>query len=179
MDHLRFIEKVTRHRIARKPLPSLAEAIEGKQRLIAERLLETIRSNGEEVGPYKWLAVQLLEQHDSVQLLAAALKMLGGERKDVHIELTPEDPVRTKKRKFDGRPDAGGGVRRYGQGTRSGGARYGGYREGGRGRRDDRWQGGGERDRRRDGDWHDGSRGRGGPKPENKAFRASEDYVNI
>ena len=45
IDHLHFIERVTRHRIPRKPLPTMAEAVEGKQRLTAERLLgnRTIR----------------------------------------------------------------------------------------------------------------------------------------
>ena len=182
MDHLRFIEKVTRHRIARKPLPSLAEAIEGKQRLIAERLLETLRSGGEEVGPYKWLAMQLIEQHDSVQLLAAALKMLAGERKDVPVELTPEDPVRTRKRKNDGRSETGGG-RRHGQGTRSGGAGTGFSGSGGRHRQGDRRRDGGDRDRRdrarNEDDRSDGRRGRGGRRAVNKVYRESEDFVKI
>ena len=36
IDHLHFIEKVTQHKIDKKPLPSLGEAIEGKQRITAE-----------------------------------------------------------------------------------------------------------------------------------------------
>ena len=43
MDHLHFIEKVTRHKIAKKPLPSIAEAIEGKQRVTAERFSRLFR----------------------------------------------------------------------------------------------------------------------------------------
>jgi ATP-dependent RNA helicase DeaD len=43
----------------------------------------------------------LLEQYDSVHLLAAALKLLTGEKKDVEIELTPEEPIRAKKRRPD------------------------------------------------------------------------------
>src|SRR5690606_6855239 len=39
IDHLRLIERVTQQRINRKPLPSLAEAIEGKQKVAAEKLL--------------------------------------------------------------------------------------------------------------------------------------------
>jgi len=84
IDHLRFIERVTRQRIPRKPLPSMAEAIEGKQRVTAERLLETVGS--EETSPFRGLALQLLEQYDSVELLSAALKLLTGEKPDVHIE---------------------------------------------------------------------------------------------
>ena len=101
IDHLRFIERVTRQRIPRKPLPSMAEAIEGKQRVTAERLLEAVGS--EDTAPFRGLALQLLEQYDSVELLSAALKLLTGEKADVPIELTPEEPIRAKKRRLDGK----------------------------------------------------------------------------
>ncbi|PQP91078.1 C-terminal helicase domain-containing protein, partial [Paenibacillus sp. AR247] len=124
MDHLHLIERVTRHRIPRKPLPTLAEAIEGKQRVTAERLLETVEKG--ELNEYKGLAIQLLEQYDSVQLLSAALKMLTGEKKDSDIQLTPEDPIRVKRRQ-SGKPDLrsgrkpSGGYRGGSSGSRSGG----------------------------------------------------------
>ena len=38
-DHLHFIEKLTRHRITKKILPTISEAMEGKQKLMAERIL--------------------------------------------------------------------------------------------------------------------------------------------
>ncbi len=106
IDHLHFIEKITRQKMNRKPLPSIAEAIEGKQRVTAERLLEVVQN--EEFTEYKAISIQLLEQYDSVHLLSAAIKLLTGEKKNVEIELTPEDPLRAKKRKPDirsnGRP---------------------------------------------------------------------------
>jgi ATP-dependent RNA helicase DeaD len=120
-DHLHFIEKVTRHRITKKILPTLTEAMEGKQKLMAERIMDTVRSE-EEVSPFKWVAMQLLEQYDSVQLLAAAMKLLTGDKKDVNVELTPEDPIRSKKRKFEGNR---GGSSSGGYGSSSG-RRYGG-----------------------------------------------------
>ncbi len=126
IDHLHFIEKVTRQRIAKKPLPSLAEAIEGKQRLTAERLIEVVQN--EEFQEYKGISIQLLEQYDSVHLLAAAIKLITGEKKDVNVELTPEDPIRAKKR----RPDVRSNGRRFsGSSFGSGGGRpsgSGGYR---------------------------------------------------
>ncbi|MBT2293017.1 DEAD/DEAH box helicase [Paenibacillus albidus] len=129
MDHLHLIERVTRHRITRKPLPTMAEAIEGKQRITAERLLGMVE-NGE-LNEYKGIAIQLLEQYDSVQLLSAAMKLLTGDTKDAQIELTPEDPIRAKRRggKNDirsGRKPSGG----YGgnRGGYSGGSGGGGYR---------------------------------------------------
>lgn len=115
-DHLHFIEKVTRQRISKKPVPSLAEAIEGKQRITAERILEIVQTDG--FQEYKGIAIQLLEQYDSVNLLASAIKLITGEKKDINIELTPEDPIRAKKR----RPDVRSSGRRF---TGSG---YGGNR---------------------------------------------------
>ncbi|MGV2644644.1 DEAD/DEAH box helicase, partial [Clostridium perfringens] len=126
--------------IPRKPLPTIAEAIEGKQRIIAERVLEIIEQG--ELTEYKGLAIQLLEQYDSVQLLAAGMKILTGDKKvgsDIH--LTPEDPIRAKRRKPDirngrkpsggyGGRSSGGGYRRDGgSGSGSGGNR-GGYSKG-------------------------------------------------
>ncbi|MFF2910472.1 DEAD/DEAH box helicase [Paenibacillus sp. NPDC057934] len=142
MDHLHLIERVTRHRITRKPLPTMAEAIEGKQRITAERLLHMVE-NGE-LNEYKGIAIQLLEQYDSVQLLSAAMKLLTGDKKDSEIELTPEDPIRVKRRggKNDirsGRKPNGGYGNRGGYGGGSGGG--GGYR----GNRDNNNSGGSSR----------------------------------
>ena len=133
MDHLRFIERVTRHRIPRKPLPTLAEAIEGKQRVTAERLLEIVQ-NGE-IKEYKASAIQMLEQYDSVQLLSAALKLLTGDKKETQIQLTPEDPIRAKRRKPDvrssGRKPTGysgrGGYNRNSSSTNNRSSQYGGW----------------------------------------------------
>ncbi|MFD2613247.1 DEAD/DEAH box helicase [Paenibacillus gansuensis] len=134
IDHLHFIEKITRHKITKKPLPSLAEAIEGKQKLTAEKLIEVL--NNEESNEFKGIAIQLLEQYDSVNLLAAAMKLLTGERKDVNVELTPEEPLRAKKKrfgdsKFGGNRRFGGSSYGSGGGQRSSGPRTGGRREGG------------------------------------------------
>ena len=93
------VSGVTRHKIARKRLPSIAEAMEGKQKMMAERIIEVVQNEGH--NEFKAVAVQLLEQYDSVHLLAAALKLLTGEKKDVEIELTPEEPIRAKKRRPD------------------------------------------------------------------------------
>ncbi|WP_058303505.1 DEAD/DEAH box helicase [Gorillibacterium timonense] len=135
IDHLHFIEKITRHRITRKPVPSLAEAIEGKQKITAERIINLMQS--EDTNEYKGVAIQLLEEYDSVNLLSAAMKLLTGDRKDVEVELTPEEPLRAKKRRPDirsagRRPNSGGygsygGQRREGSGSRYGSSSSGGY----------------------------------------------------
>ncbi|WP_322903593.1 DEAD/DEAH box helicase [Paenibacillus campi] len=128
IDHLHFIERVTRHKITRKPLPSLAEAIEGKQRITAERLLELVQDDTAPLNEYKGIAIQLLESYDSVNLLAAAMKLLTGDKKDAQVDLTPEDPIRAKRRKPDVRS---GGRKPSGGYNRSGGGYKGGNREGG------------------------------------------------
>ncbi|REK77475.1 DEAD/DEAH box helicase [Paenibacillus paeoniae] len=157
IDHLHFIERITRQRMSRKPLPSLAEAIEGKQRVTAERVLELVQN--EEFNEYKAIAIQLLEQYDSVHLLAAAVKLLTGEKKNVEIELTPEEPLRAKKRRPDirsnGRPfnRSSGGGSSYGGNRSSGSNGGGGYRG-----RDDRRSGSGS-----------GSSYRGGSSSENRS----------
>ncbi|WP_028592158.1 DEAD/DEAH box helicase [Paenibacillus massiliensis] len=147
IDHLHFIERVTRHRIPRKPLPTLAEAIEGKQRITAERLLEVVEAG--ELNEYKGLAIQMLEQYDSVQLLSAAIKLLTGEKRDANIELTPEDPIRAKRRKFDvrsgGRKPSNFGSGRGGYNSRDGRSGGSGGNGGNRGgyNRDNRSSSGG------------------------------------
>lgn len=170
MDHLHLIERVTRHRIQRKPLPTMAEAIEGKQRVTAERLLEVVESG--ELNEYKGIAIQLLEQYDSVQLLSAAMKLLTGDKKDTAIELTPEDPIRAKRRggKNDirsGRKPNGG----YGGNRSTSGSGGGGYR----GNRDN--NGGGSRGGYSGGgsNYGSGSGGYGGGYKGNRDGAASRD----
>ncbi|MCM3627183.1 DEAD/DEAH box helicase [Paenibacillus glycanilyticus] len=179
-DHLHFIEKVTRQRINKKPLPSLAEAIEGKQRLTAERVLEIVQND--DFTEYKGIAIQLLEQYDSVHLMAAALKLLTGEKKDVNVELTPEEPLRAKKRK----PDIRSNGRRYSGGSFGGGNRggQGGSGGGGYRGRDDKRSSGGSRGgyEGRNRDNNGGGRGRSGEGRSSSEPRrpkySSEDFVN-
>ncbi len=161
IDHLHFIEKVTRHKIPKKPMPSPAEAMEGKQKVTAERLINLLQE--EKHLEFKGVAIQLLEEYDSVNLLSAALQLLtGGEKKEVNVELTPEDPIRAKKRRVDVRSSgrkfsygsdrrsdgrSGGGYNRSG-GSSGGGSRYGSSSSSSRGRdggRDYRDRDGGSR----------------------------------
>lgn len=134
IDHLHFIERITRHKITRKPLPSIAEAIEGKQRLTAERILELVEAG--ELNEYKGIAIQLLEQYDSVNLLSAAFKLITGDKSEkTNIELTPEEPIRVKRRNPDirssGRKPSGYGNRSGGSGSGGGYRREGGSNRGG------------------------------------------------
>jgi ATP-dependent RNA helicase DeaD len=130
MDHLHLIERVTRHRITKRQLPTIAEAMEGKQRILAQQILEIV-DNGDS-HEFKAVAIQLLEQYDSVALLAATMKLMAGERSEVPVELTPEEPIRVKRRPSNdirsaGRRPGSGSGGYYGNNPRSGGRTGGGH----------------------------------------------------
>lgn len=77
LNHLRNIEAVVRSKIMRKPVPTLSEAFAGLQKVVVDSLLEV--SEKEETKEFRSLAESLLDEHDSVTLLSAALKMLTKE----------------------------------------------------------------------------------------------------
>lgn len=77
INHLRNIEQTVKHRIIRKPVPTVGEAFAGLQQVVVDNLLEAVRR--EDTKEYRGLAESLLEDNDSVTLLSAALKMLTRE----------------------------------------------------------------------------------------------------
>jgi ATP-dependent RNA helicase DeaD len=96
-DHLKTIERLTKHKITQKQVPTFSEAIEGQQKLAVEKLLETAGDSG--VEEYKDFAENLLEKKDSVTLLSAALKMITKEPDMTPVKLTGEAPLSSKKPK--------------------------------------------------------------------------------
>jgi ATP-dependent RNA helicase DeaD len=99
IEHLRFIEKVANRKMERKPVPTMAEAMEGQQRAVVEKLLEVVQAG--ELHTYRAIAEQLLEETDSVTLLSAALKLMTKEPDTTPVTLTEELPLRAKKKKFE------------------------------------------------------------------------------
>jgi ATP-dependent RNA helicase DeaD len=97
INHLKIIENIAKRKIIRQPVPTLNEAIEGQQRLSIDRLLRVVEE--ENILQYKELAKDLLEEMDSVTLLAAALKMLTKEPDKTPVLLTEEKPLRVKNAK--------------------------------------------------------------------------------
>ncbi|TYO97021.1 DEAD/DEAH box helicase [Desulfallas thermosapovorans] len=97
IGHLRVIEKMTRGKIARRPVPTLKDAIRGQQRIAVERLLMAVEK--EDIENYRGLAEGLLEETDSVTLLSAALKVLTKEPDQTPVALTEEKPLRFKRDK--------------------------------------------------------------------------------
>lgn len=106
LDHLRSIERLTKRKIVRMPVPTVTEAIEGQQRLAVEKLLNQIEDGGLE--QYRGRAEELLTETDSVALLSAALKLLTKEPDGTPIKITEEAPLRS--RSYGG--GGGGGKRR-------------------------------------------------------------------
>lgn len=114
IGHLRFIEQLTKQSITRKPIPTVTEVVAGLQRIVADNLLTAVEK--EDIHPYKGLAESLLEEHDSVALLSAALKLLTREPVDSPIPVLSEvppiklkDPYKStpRKREYDRRPNQG------------------------------------------------------------------------
>lgn len=158
---LKNIERTTKRKVDRMEAPTLDEALEGQQRLIAEKLQSTIENDN--LSYYKRIAEEMLEENDSVTVVAAALKMMTKEPDTTPIALTSEPPVVSRGGGSKKRGGNGGGYR---DGNRN---RSRDGRSGGDGRNRDRnrdGRGGGDgrnRDRNRDGGSRDGgSRGRRG-----------------
>ncbi|MCP8971254.1 DEAD/DEAH box helicase [Ectobacillus ponti] len=149
---LKNIERTTNRKIDRMTPPTLDEALEGQQRLIAERMASIIE--GENLSYYKRMAEELLEENDSVAVVAAALKMMTKEPDTTPVQLTDEPPVVSRDRNR-GRGGSGDRNRSDRGGYRGGDRDRGGYRGGDRDRGGDR---GGDRARN--------NRKGGGSRPE-------------
>lgn len=111
-EHLHFIERINKFKIAKRQMPTFADAVNKQMHNAVGKIIETIESN--ELESYITMANELLDEHDSNRLLAAALKLLTRETSNVQVELTPEAPLRSKKPKFreQGSSFQGGGNRR-------------------------------------------------------------------
>jgi len=111
LGHLKTIEKMSNKKITRKPIPTFAEAIESQQQTTIDTIMRVV--NEGDLSTYKGFAEQLLEEHDSVTLLSAALKLLTKEPDTTPIKLTEEAPLRVKKMRDGG--GSGGGKRSGGR----------------------------------------------------------------
>ncbi|WP_305849398.1 MULTISPECIES: DEAD/DEAH box helicase [Pontibacillus] len=129
MAHLNLIEKTTGRKIDRLPIPSNDQALKGQQNIAIEKLVQSIESDNLE--SYESTAAELLEQHDSVSVIAAALKMLTKERKDVPVQLSYLAPVSTKQAHKD-KQKRGGGGKRYNRNGNGGPKGKGGYNRNGK-----------------------------------------------
>lgn len=95
---LKWIEQVIGKRMTRMEVPTLDEAIKGQQRQILDSILQV--TEGEDALKYRSLAEMLLNEKDSVTIVAATLKMLIKEPDKTPVVLTqPSDSRRGGYRK--------------------------------------------------------------------------------
>lgn len=108
MGHLKFIEQTLKQSIKRQPVPTINEVFANLQQSVVDSLLAT--SENEDIQPYKNLAESLLDEHDSVTLLSAALKMLTKEPVKAPDQVLSDAPpikvrepykAKSKKREYD------------------------------------------------------------------------------
>src|SRR5690625_991140 len=72
--HLQVIQKVTKSKIKRIMPPTNKEAQRGQQQVVVDNILGAIEKK--DLKPYHQTATELLDQHDSVTLIAAALSLM-------------------------------------------------------------------------------------------------------
>lgn len=95
LDHLRTIERLTKRKIVRMPIPTMTDALEGQQKLAVEKLLRVIEEGN--FDEYKTRAEEMLNETDSVALVSAALKLLTKEPDTTPVKLTEEAPLRVRR----------------------------------------------------------------------------------
>jgi ATP-dependent RNA helicase DeaD len=93
---LQNIEHAIKHRLMRKPVPSLIEAIEGQQHLAIEKLMQVVEEA--DFSAYRKVAQELLDEHDSVTLLSAALKMLTKQPDVTPVNITVQEQPRGRRK---------------------------------------------------------------------------------
>lgn len=95
IGQLENIQHAIKHKLIRKSVPSLVEAIEGQQQLTMEKLMQAVEEA--DISHYRKLAQDLLDEHDSVTLLSAALKLLTKQPDMTPVNITAEDPQRARR----------------------------------------------------------------------------------
>jgi len=80
IKQLRFIERTIRKRIDRQSIPTFTEALEVRKQALAEKIGAALQAGA---GEYKDIASQLLEDYDSTDVLAAALKLVDGNGREM------------------------------------------------------------------------------------------------
>src|SRR5699024_1684894 len=123
IPHLRLIEKVTKSKMERMVQPTNKEAQLGKQKEKAEQLLSMVEKD--EIDRFKQTATEMLEQQDSVSIIAAALKMLTKESSDIPVKISSIQPVSVKSANNQRSNRRGRGGRGGGRDNRGGKRFYG------------------------------------------------------
>jgi len=97
---LRNIERTIKRRLKRQNLPTLADVQREKRKMAASKVAQVIEEG--KYSDYKYAAEELMNEYDSITIIAAALKLIGGEMEEIQddIVLTEEKPVFVKPKDF-------------------------------------------------------------------------------
>ncbi len=81
--------------MTRKIVPSYDDVLEGIQKATRDELLNAIEE--QDLQKYKRVAENLLDEYHSVDVVAAAIKLLAKEPDRTPVKLTAVSPLRVKK----------------------------------------------------------------------------------
>ncbi|WP_342526343.1 DEAD/DEAH box helicase [Chryseomicrobium sp. FSL W7-1435] len=130
MGYLRIVEETTKKRMTPLLPPSENEALLGQQRVAMDTLTELVEKN--DLGDYRTLATELLENLDAVDLVAAAIKSMTKEPSDQPVSISEERPLPMRGERsgggrggYRGNRSSGGGGGRGARPSGSGGGRGG------------------------------------------------------
>ncbi|KPL58288.1 DEAD/DEAH box helicase [Rossellomorea vietnamensis] len=144
MGYLKIVEQTTKKKMTALKPPSLNEALEGQQRMALEKLVEAAKES--DLKEYYPLAEEFLGSHDSVQAVAAAIRVLTKEPDTTPVDITEERPLPSRGGGNRGGGNRGGGYKGGARsGSRGGSSRSGGGNRGGGSRGGDRNRTGGGR----------------------------------
>ncbi|WP_163971722.1 DEAD/DEAH box helicase [Oceanobacillus halotolerans] len=133
MAHLQLIEKTIKSKMKRLMPPTTQDAQRGQQQITVEKIIKTIEKQN--LQEYHEAANELLQDHDSITVISAALKMLTKERRDTPVQISSVAPISVKKAKRSNDNNRRSNNKRY-YGKRSqGGRNQGGRNQGGRNRK--------------------------------------------
>ncbi len=97
---LQAVEHTTKKRMEKMKTPTLTEALEGQQKAVTEKIMNTIEN--EDLSLYLGQAEELLRKHTAVDLVAAMLKSMTKEPDQTPIKLTEESPSMRRDRNRGG-----------------------------------------------------------------------------
>lgn len=96
IGHLKEIERVAKTKIKRMMPPTNKEARAGQQQVAVSKLLKVIAEK--DLSNYHEMATELLEEHDSVTIISAALSMITQERNNTPVKLSSVQPISVRNR---------------------------------------------------------------------------------
>ena len=95
-EYLALIEDTTKSKMLKQHLPSLGDANDARYQQAALKLIGIAENSMTQ--DLEEAAKKLLNEHDAVKLVSAALKMVTKQSNDTPITLTDESPVRMKRK---------------------------------------------------------------------------------